>query len=129
MSGIVYLWLDGAVGLALIVFVASIVVPLLKLIVLTLLAASVRWQWRWRPRQRTRLFHLLELIGRWSMLDIFVVALLTAVVQIKSLAAVNAGPGALPFAAVVVLTMLAAMTFDSRLIWDPIADRAEDDDD
>ena len=129
MSGIVYLWLSGSVGLALVVFVASIVVPLLKLVTLTLLAISVRRRPLWRPRQRTRLYRIVEFVGRWSMLDIFVVALLTAVVQIQSFASVMPGPGAAAFGAVVVLTMLAAMTFDPRLIWDPITDVIEDEDD
>lgn len=129
MSGIVYLWLSGSMGLALVVFIASIMVPLLKLLALTLLAASVRWRPLWRPRQRTRLYRIVEVVGRWSMLDIFVVALLAALVQIKALASIMAGSGAAAFGAVVVLTMLAAMSFDPRLIWDPIADVIEDEDD
>ncbi len=129
MSGIVYLWLSGSIGLALVVFIASIMVPLLKLLALTLLAASVRLRPTWRPRQRTRLYRLLEAVGRWSMLDIFVVALLAALVQIKSLASIMAGPGAAAFGAVVVLTMLASMSFDPRLIWDPVHSEVEDDDD
>lgn len=129
MSGIVYLWLSGSAGLALVVFVASIMVPMLKLLALTLLAASVHFRPTWRPRQRTRLFRLIEAVGRWSMLDIFVVALLAALVQIKSLASIMAGPGAAAFGAVVVLTMLASMSFDPRLIWDPITTEVEDDDD
>lgn len=130
MSGIVYLWLSGSIGLALVVFVASIMVPLLKLLALTLLAASVHFRPTWRPRQRTRLFRIVEAVGRWSMLDIFVVALLAALVQIKALASITAGPGAAAFGAVVVLTMLAAMSFDPRLLWDPITTlETEDDDD
>lgn len=129
MSGIVYLWLSGSIGLALVVFIASILVPLLKLLALALLAASVRLGPRWRPRQRTRLYRLLEAVGRWSMLDIFVVALLAALVQIQSLASITAGPGAAAFGAVVVLTMLASMSFDPRQIWDPITTDTEDEDD
>lgn len=129
MSGIVYLWLSGSAGLALVVFVASILVPLLKLLALTLLAASVSLAPRWRPHQRARLYRLVEAVGRWSMLDIFVVALLAALVQIQSLASITAGPGAAAFGAVVVLTMLAAMSFDPRLIWDPIRNDNEDEDD
>lgn len=129
MSGIVYLWLSGSMGLALVVFVASIMVPLLKLLVMTLLAASVRLRPLWRPRQRTRLYRIVEFVGRWSMLDIFVVALLAALVQIKSFASIMPGPGAAAFGSVVVLTMLAAMSFDPRLIWDPITDMIEDEDD
>jgi paraquat-inducible protein A len=120
MSGIIYLWRSGSWDLALVVFVASIMVPLLKLIALTLLLISVQRRSCWQPLQRARLYRLVELVGRWSMLDIYVVAILAALVQIGALATVNAGPGALAFGAVVVLTMFSAMEFDPRLIWDPL---------
>jgi len=120
LSGVVHLWVSGSWFVAAIVFVASIVVPLFKIIALALLLISVqRRSTRWIP-QRARLYRLVEAVGRWSMLDIFVVTLLAALVQIRSLAIVKAGPAAIAFGAVVVLTMLAAMAFDSRLIWDPI---------
>jgi paraquat-inducible protein A len=125
LSSVIYLWSSGSWPLALLVFFASIVVPLLKLIALTFLTISVQRRWTWRPGQRARLYRLLEFVGRWSMLDIFVVTLLVALVQIQSLAVMSAGPGALFFAAVVVLTMFAAMAFDPRLIWDPV--EAEED--
>ena len=120
MSGIVYLWHSGSWDLALVVFIASIMVPLLKLIALTLLLISVQRRSTWQPVQRAKLYRVVELVGRWSMLDIYVVAILAALVQIGALATVNAGPGALAFGAVVVLTMFAAMEFDPRLIWDPL---------
>lgn len=120
MSGVVYLWTSGSWPLAVIVFVASIMVPLLKLLALTLLAASAQMKWRWQPKQRTSLYALVELVGRWSMLDVFVVTLLVALVQAQSLATMLPGPGVIPFAAVVVLSMLAAESFDPRLIWDPM---------
>lgn len=123
MSGIIYLWHSGSWDLALVVFIASIVVPLLKLIALTLLLISVQRRSTWQPLQRTKLYRIVELVGRWSMLDIYVVAILAALVQIGALATVNAGPGALAFGAVVVLTMFAAMEFDPRLIWDPLVVR------
>lgn len=129
LSGVIFLWQNGSQGLAVIVFTASILVPMLKLIALSLLAASVQWQWRWRPSQRTRLYRLIEVIGRWSMLDVFVVGVLAAIVQMHAMASVVAGPGALAFTSVVVLTMIAAMTFDPRLIWDPCASLSEIDDD
>jgi len=120
LSGVVHLWVSGSWFVAAIVFVASIVVPLFKIIALALLLISVqRRSTRWIP-QRARLYRLVEAVGRWSMLDIFVVTLLAALVQIRSLAIVKAGPAAIAFGAVVVLTMLAAMAFDPRLIWDPI---------
>jgi paraquat-inducible protein A len=120
MSGVVYLWKTGFWGIASIVFIASITIPLLKLIALTLLLISVQRRSTWHPEQRTRLYRLLELVGRWSMLDVFVVTLMAALVQIQSLAVVRAGPGAVAFGAVVVLTMLASISFDPRLIWDPL---------
>ena len=120
MSGVIYLWTSGSWDLALVVFIASIMVPLLKLIALTLLLISVQRRSVWQPVQRTRLYRLLELVGRWSMLDIYVVTILAALVQIGSLATIKAGPAALAFGSVVVLTMFAAMQFDPRLIWDPL---------
>lgn len=118
LSGVRYLWQRGSWELAVIVFTASIAVPLLKLGALGLLVASTARRSAWRPRARTRLYRALELIGHWSMLDVFVVALLTAVVQLGQFARVAPGPAVLPFAGVVVLTMLASATFDARAIWD-----------
>jgi len=118
MSGIVYLWESGSWGIAVIVFIASIMVPLLKLGALTFLLISVRGDLPWPQRERTMLYRLLKLVGRWSMLDIFVAAILTRLVQFRFLATVEVGPAALPFGAVVVLTMIAVMQFDPRLIWD-----------
>ena len=120
LSGVVYLWKTGSWGIAIIVFIASVTIPLLKLISLTLLLISVQRRSTWRPEQRTRLYRLVELVGRWSMLDIYVVTLLAALVQIQSMASVKAGPGAVAFGAVVVLTMFASLYFDPRLIWDPL---------
>jgi len=119
MSGVVHLWETGNWGIAAVVFVASIMVPLFKLLALTLLLVSVQRHWTWWPMARARLYRLSHLVGRWSMLDIYVVTLLAALVQIRSLATVRAGAGALAFGAVVVLTMFAVMQFDPRLIWDP----------
>jgi paraquat-inducible protein A len=118
LSGAIYLLQSGMWPLALVVFVASIFVPLLKILILALLLASIRWGWNWRQRDRTRLYRILELVGRWSMVDIFVVTILVALVQLGNIANVVAQPGAAFFAAVVVLTLLAARSFDPRLIWD-----------
>lgn len=120
MSGVVHLWKTGFWGIAAIVFIASIMVPLFKLIALTLLLVSVQRRSTWWPMQRARLYRMVELVGRWSMLDIYVVTLLAGLVQLRSLATVKAGAGAIAFGAVVVLTMFAAMKFDPRLIWDPL---------
>jgi paraquat-inducible protein A len=126
LSGVEYLYTSGQAPIAILVFVASIAVPLLKLIVLASLLISVQCGSRWRPKDRTVLYRLTEWIGRWSMLDIFVVMLLVALVQIGSLATFYPGPGAAAFATVVVLTMLAAMSFDPRLIWDRMELPAKD---
>ncbi|MBB0025590.1 MULTISPECIES: paraquat-inducible protein A [Ralstonia] len=120
MSGIVYLWTSGSWHLAIIVFIASFLVPLAKLGILAVLCLSVQQRWRWNPRLRTRLYALVEIIGRWSMLDVFVVTLLAGLVHLSTLAIIKPGPGVGPFAAVVVLTMFAARCFDPRLIWDVI---------
>jgi paraquat-inducible protein A len=118
MSGVIYFIHSGSWPVALVIFVASVFVPLLKLLILSFLLISVQLRWRWRPVDRTRLYRLTEVIGRWSMLDIYVVTILVALVHLGALATIEAGPGAIFFAAVVVVTMLAAEAFDPRLIWD-----------
>ena len=125
MSGVVYFWTSGDWPLAIIVFIASILVPMLKLTVLVLLTVTAQRRSAWRPLERTKLYRLVERIGRWSMLDIFVITLTVALVRFKSLAVITAGPGALAFGSVVILTMLASMQFDPRLIWDDV-DTADD---
>ncbi len=123
LSGVIYFMLDGSWHIALIIFVASILVPLLKLIVLIYLLVSVQFKWSWHPRDRTHLYHLTEWIGRWSMVDIFAVTIMVALVRMGAIASVDAGPAGIYFAAVVVLTMLAAKCFDPRLIWDAMEER------
>lgn len=118
MSGIIYLWHEGNWDLAIIVFIASMVVPIGKLLALSWLALSVRFGPPRQRQARTRMYRAVEFIGRWSMLDIFVAGLLTALVNFNALLMVRVLPGAVAFAAVVVLTMLAAFSFDPRLIWD-----------
>ena len=118
LGGVFYFIDTGDLLLAIVIFTASIVVPLTKLFVLCYLLITVQRRSRWRPRDRTRLFRMVELIGPWSMLDVFVVALMVALVQAGALANIDAEPAALFFALVVMITMFAAMTFDSRLIWD-----------
>lgn len=118
MSGVVYFLLHGMWPLALVIFTASIFVPMLKLAILLGLLVSVHRGSRWRPVDRTRLYRLTELIGRWSMVDIFVVTILVALVHLGNLATIQAQLGAVFFASTVVLTMLAAESFDPRLIWD-----------
>ena len=117
LGGIHELWVDGSWGLAIIVFIASIAVPVLKIGVLGLLAWSVRYAPEWRRLERARLYRLIETVGHWSMLDVYVVLLLAATVRFGPLASAAAGPGLLWFAAVVVLTLLATWSFDPKLIW------------
>jgi paraquat-inducible protein A len=120
LSGVVYLLRSGSWPLALIVFVASIMVPLLKILALGLLVWMSARRSTSHRLARARLYRVVEFIGRWSMLDIFAVTLLVALVRMGALASVLPGPGALAFAAVVVLTLLAADSFDPRAIWDPV---------
>jgi paraquat-inducible protein A len=120
MSGVVYFWTSGSWYLALIIFFASIMVPLLKMLALMVLLVTVQRRSRWQREQRARLYRLVEFVGRWSMLDIYVVAVIVALVQLKALATIEPGPGAIAFGSVVVLTMFAAMSFDPRLIWDAL---------
>jgi paraquat-inducible protein A len=117
-SGVVYLWVTGSWPLALLVLFASVLVPVFKIFALAMLVLTARRRSGWRRRGRTRLYRFLELVGRWSMLDIYVAAFLAALVQVQSLARVEVGPAALAFGAVVVLTMLASMSFDPRLVWE-----------
>jgi paraquat-inducible protein A len=118
MSGVIYFLLSGSWYLALLIFFASVFVPVLKLVILTYLLLSVRRRSQWRPRERTRLYRITEAVGRWSMVDIYVVTILVALVKLGNLATIEAGLGAVFFCAVVVMTMFAAMSFDPRLIWD-----------
>lgn len=118
MSGVLVLLQSGSWPIAVLVFIASIVVPLLKILALAVLLYSA---WRPSPRrrlQRSALYRMVEFIGRWSMLDIYAISLLATLVQVQSFASIIVGWGAWAFGAVVVLTLLAARTFDERLLWD-----------
>lgn len=118
MSGVVAL-IDGEMwALALLVLFASFIVPLTKLIGLSYLLISVQMRSRWRPKDRTQLYRIIEVVGRWSMLDIFMISILISLVKLGSIATIEPGAGGTFFAAVVVITMFAAMSFDPRLIWD-----------
>jgi paraquat-inducible protein A len=118
LTGVVQLWQVGSWDLAIIVFVASVMVPMLKFLALGLLLVSVQRRSAANTQERTKLFRLVEVVGYWSMLDVFVVALLTGLVQFGVLAQVVPLPGVIWFGLMVVLTMLASMSFDPRLIWD-----------
>ena len=118
LSGVSQLIESGAYGLAVIVFTASIAVPVAKLILLVYLLLSVQRRSPWRPAQRTWLYRLTEVVGAWSMVDIFLVGVLSALVSLGAVASIEPGIGASYFGAAVVLTMFAAHSFDPRLIWD-----------
>jgi len=125
MAGVIQLVQHGMYPIAAVVFIASILVPTFKLVGIGLLLFSVQRHQPLSAQQRIVMYRFIEFIGRWSMLDIFVIAILVAVVNFGRLASVEANLGAAAFASVVILTMLAAVTFDPRLIWD----NTESDDD
>jgi paraquat-inducible protein A len=118
LSGVRQLWTGSDWPLAVIIFVASIVVPLIKLIGIAWLLISVRYPSRRYLRANTKLHRAIESIGRWSATDVFVAAFLSGLVMLDNLATVVPGPGVLAFGSVVFLTMVATMTFDQRLLWD-----------
>ncbi len=117
ISGALHLFQAGQWPLALLIFAASIVVPLSKLLALGFLLISIQRGSNWQPQERIVLYRFTEYIGRWSMVDVFVVAILTGLVQFGNLARIEANGGTFCFAAVVVLTMLAAHTLDEHMIW------------
>lgn len=116
IGGVILFWQTGAYPVAVIIFIASIVIPILKILAIFGLCFAARSNRR--PIAATRVYRMTELVGRWSMVDVFVVAILVSVVQLGSLLSIKPGPAAVAFAGVVILTMLAAHTFDQRLIWD-----------
>ncbi|WP_242457918.1 paraquat-inducible protein A [Halomonas sp. YLGW01] len=119
IGGVITLWQHGSYPIAAIIFIASILVPVSKLMALAWLCLAVPRSGELNAVTRIRLYRITELIGRWSMVDVFVVAILVALIRAGNLMSIAPGPAALAFGAVVVLTMLAAMAFDPRLIWDP----------
>ena len=118
ISGVIYFLQHGQWPIGLVIFAASIVLPLAKIFSLSYLLISVQRKSQWRPEERARLYRMTEAIGRWSMTDIYVVTILVALVSLGNLATVKAGLGAIFFGAVVVITIFAAMSFDPRKIWD-----------
>ena len=123
MQGVVLLWSPTGWPLSLIVLIASIMIPSAKIAALFYLIYSVRRSSVQTPGQRVRLFRIVEAVGRWSMVDVFVDTFTVALIQLQPLMAVEPAPGLFFFAAVVVLTMLAVESFDPRLIWDPASSK------
>lgn len=118
-DGVVKFYYDGSYFISAIVLVASIIIPLFKLFGLFFVTVTAGLRVGWLRKTRTLLFQFIETIGRWAMLDVFVVAIWVAVVKIGQLANVYPGKGLLPFGCVVVLTLLASASYDPRLIWNP----------
>jgi paraquat-inducible protein A len=117
-DGCVRLFQDGQWLVAVIVFLASIMIPLFKLMGLFYLTVTTKLRSRRRRHERTWIYKFIEVIGPWAMLDVFLLAILVSLVKLEQLASVYPGPGLVPFASVVVLTILASASFDSKLIWD-----------
>ena len=118
MAGVLDFWQHGAWDIALIIFIASIAVPGIKFVALTMLLVTVQRDSPWARKERSKLYRFVELIGYWSMLDVIVVALVAALVKFQALGDIEPRAGILFFGLVVVFTMLSAMSFDPRLIWD-----------
>ncbi len=118
LEGAARLLKDGDYIIATIVFMASILVPLLKLLGLLFVVITTRLRLSWAKRMRTWIYQFIDLIGRWAMLDVFVVAVLVSAVKLNGLATIMPGRGLLAFCGVVVFTLLASASFDPQLIWD-----------
>jgi paraquat-inducible protein A len=118
LSGVKALFFAGMWPLALLVFFASITVPVLKIVGLALLLLWTQRGSRWRLRDRTVVYRIVEAVGRWSMIDIFMLSILAGLVRLGRIATITPGIGAVSFAAVVIITMFAAAAFDPRLMWD-----------
>ena len=125
IGGVIELWEYGNPGIAFIVFFASVVIPISKFVAIAMLAVAVHRRTPGDAHLRHKTYEVVEFIGRWSMIDVFVVAILAALVQLDTVATIKPGIAAVSFALSVVFTMLAAQSFDSRMIWD--ADRTTND--
>lgn len=120
LGGVVVLIHHESYPIAAVIFIASVLVPTGKLMAISWLCWSVKRRHETSHGQRTRLYRVTEFVGKWSMTDVFVVAILVALIQLTGLLTINAGPAAIAFGGVVVVTMLAAESFDPRLIWDQL---------
>ena len=118
VSGAADLAAHGAFGVAAIIIIASVLIPVGKFLAIAFLALNLRDRKRMSQHRRHQLYEVVEFIGRWSMVDVFVVAILSSLIQLQDVASINPGPAAMTFALSVIFTMLAAQSFDSRLIWD-----------
>jgi len=128
IGGVVLLWELKSYPIAAVIFIASVMVPIAKIGAIGYLCWSISRARRLGPLERTRIYRATEFVGRWSMIDVFVVSIMVALIQLGSLIAFRPGIGAIAFGAAVVLTMLAAEQFDTRLIWDEFEGEAGTDD-
>jgi paraquat-inducible protein A len=117
-AGIIDFWTSGSYGIALVIFIASIGVPCVKFAIMGVLLVTCQRKSTWARKERTRMYRLVERIGYWSFLDVVVVAIVSSLVEFNQLSETQPRVGILFFGAVVILTMLSAMSFDARLIWD-----------
>lgn len=132
LGGVITFWESGSYAVSAIIFTASVIIPILKFIALIWLCFAARPRRtplgpgtrEPNPRHATKIYRITEIVGRWSMVDVFVVAVMVAVVQFGSIMTISSGPAALSFAGVVILTMLAAAAFDPRLLWDRMGPQA-----
>jgi len=122
IDGVILLVHHGMIPIALIIFIASIAVPFLKISGIVILLLSVQFKWDLNPRQCATMYRMVEWIGRWSMIDIFVIAILVKLVSMGAVAEIQGGVAASFFGMAVVFTMLAANSFDPRLLWDNVAE-------
>lgn len=120
LGGVVTFWDMGAYPVAIIIFTASVMIPGLKFLALGFLCAAASGKIKMDPPLANRIYWLTELVGRWSMVDVFVVAILVSLVHMGDIMTIRPGPAAIAFAAMVILTMLAAHAFEPKLIWDQI---------
>ena len=127
IGGVVLLIHHGSYPIAAVIFIASVMVPVGKMCSISWLCWSVARGHTTSHQQRTRLYRVTEFVGKWSMTDVFVVAILVALIQLGGLLSIDAGPAAIAFGGVVIVTMLAAESFDSRLIWDQLGEAEEAD--
>ena len=118
LSGVITFWQMKAYPIAIVIFTASVLIPILKVAALVWLCFAATGKASASPKSLSRLYHVTELLGRWSMVDVFVVAILVCLVRMGALMTITPGPAAVSFSGVVILTMFAAMSFDPRLIWD-----------
>ncbi|MDP5143919.1 PqiA/YebS family transporter subunit [Rheinheimera baltica] len=123
VSGLILMWQDGAYPVAIIILIASVIVPVVKIVIMFWLCYLTRLPFSLRQRYSTQIYRLVDWVGRWSMVDVLVVAIMAALVRFDLLMSVYPGVGALVFASVVILTMLAALSFDPRLLWDPLTEQ------